>query len=228
VVFYLYTNRTAPDPEGAPAETAERFDRLHVKGLQYTSTFKGRKIFSLAADELIHRKRKMGPLTLNPVKEIALVGVRLEIHDLGGEGGQAPGEDKRALLALPVRRIVEETASSQGLGFVSRVLIDRLEITFMSAQDVEILRMSAGSAALGLDAGAVTLSQDVSIRSAEGEELSAREVIWRQEGGLLLTRGDYRFRGMLGGEEQRGRDGRFTLTAAGRILPAGSAVADTP
>lgn len=228
VAFYLSSYRSAPDLEDAPAQPAERFDRLHVKGLQYTSSIKGRKIFSLAAEELIHRKRKVGPLTLNPVKEIALVGVRIEIHDLGGESGRTPGEGEVVLLGLPVRKIVEETASSQGLGFVSRVLVDRVEIAFLSVKGTEILNMTAGRATLGLDTSEVTLSRDVSFRSAEGEELTAREVTWRQEDGLLLARGDYLLRNAPGGEERRGRDGRFTLTAAGRIRPVDPAMADRP
>src|SRR5262245_10374391 len=89
VVQVLRPRRRNPAPEDAAAEKAvEGSDRLYIGGLDYAAYDGSNPIYHVSATQLIHRKRKVGPLTLNPVKEVEIDGLRVEFLPRGaGTGG---------------------------------------------------------------------------------------------------------------------------------------------
>ena len=61
-------------------EESLTFDKFHSSGVVHGYYKHGKKIFTLKADQISHRKRKLGPFTINPVKEIVMVNVQIEIN----------------------------------------------------------------------------------------------------------------------------------------------------
>jgi hypothetical protein len=113
-----------PAAAGEPAPDAAAMpesDRLFMSGVEYAAYEGSEPAFRLSARTLIHRKRRFGPLTLNPVKEVEMDGVRIEIYPAEGTGG-------RARHPLTLDGILEGTLLSKSLGYVSRVRLRDLVI----------------------------------------------------------------------------------------------------
>ncbi len=120
----LLTRHRAEDAAGGPATGTvplPESDRLFISGVDYADYEGSEPAFRLRARTLIHRKRRFGPLTLNPVKEVELDGVRIEIY------APVPGPG-RTHRPLSLDGILEGALLSKNLGFVSRVRLLDLEI----------------------------------------------------------------------------------------------------
>jgi hypothetical protein len=123
----LLTRRARPasgeataDSGAAPIPIPES-DRLYMSGIDYTGYDGAEPIFRLQAGSLVHRKRKVGPWTLNPIKEVEMTGVRIEIFpDPEGRG--------RSRRPLSLEGILQGTLFSKNLGFVSRVRLLDLQV----------------------------------------------------------------------------------------------------
>lgn len=130
-------------PEAAPEDAmagkpGERSDRLYIGGLDYTAYDGSQPVCRVSATQVIHRKRKVGPLTLNPVKEVEIDGLHVDFlpRQSGTGGGMPP--PPRSLDA-----ILKELLASKNLGFVSRVVLKDLAIEDRSGRG-EPFRFAAG------------------------------------------------------------------------------------
>jgi hypothetical protein len=124
----LATTVLRPRRRGAPEDTtAEKAvtgsDRLYIGGLDYSAYDGSEPVYRVSAAQVIHRKRKVGPLTLNPVKEVEIDGLRVDLlpRRSGSGGGMPP--PPRSLDA-----ILKELLASKNLGFVSRVVLKDIAI----------------------------------------------------------------------------------------------------
>lgn len=128
VALVTLTRRT-PSPhapgEAASTEALPGSDRLYLSGLDYSAYDGADPVFRLQARKLIHRKRKLGPLTINPVKEVELRGVRIDLLP-PRSSGVAPAEAAHSGPSLDL--LLKGMLSSKNLGFVSRVILRDLEI----------------------------------------------------------------------------------------------------
>jgi hypothetical protein len=105
-----------------PQASVPPSDRLYIGGLDYSAYDGADAVYRVHADQIIHRKRKIGPLTLNPVKEIEIDGLRVDLFPR--RAGRGPG-------ALPppprsLDAILRELLESKSLGFVSRVTLENM------------------------------------------------------------------------------------------------------
>jgi len=119
----LLTRRARPasgdvTPASGAAPIPES-DRLYMSGIDYAAYDGSEPMFRLQARSLVHRKRKVGPWTLNPIKEVEMTGVRIEIFR---------SEPGRPVRPLSLDGILQGTLFSKSLGFVSRVRLLDLQL----------------------------------------------------------------------------------------------------
>ena len=213
------SGRQGASGAAAPGPTEETADRLYLRNIAYTSYKGDTRLFSFQADELVHRKRKIGPLTLNPVKEIEATRVRIEMVSRGEEEDRTrPAEPAEARdgLDLPVATILEKTLAARDLGFVSRVVLKPVEIA-VNRGGRTLLRVAAGSASVGLSEPAALRFEDgFTLEDCCGGHLSARQAEWSAAGRRLHVDGAYSWSDSQDSRTGEGavfrvdRDGRLT------------------
>jgi hypothetical protein len=207
--------RVAARPDGEVRRSAN----LEVTDLNHEFFDREHRRLNLHADRLVHRTRRIGPLTINPVKEIELHGVRLEF-DMD-QLGTTRGDDfdnrflEERILSM-IRRAFAELLVHHELGFVSRVSVVGL--------DVDLLQDGARSA--GLHAGRLvldplergfTLQDGVELLSPSGDRLQTREAHWDPDvrglvvSGAYLLHHDDHARSGTGAAVGFGRGGRIVL-----------------
>jgi hypothetical protein len=180
------TDEAADAKTTGSTETDPAFDRIYLKDVSQSAYDGGEKLWSLSAEEIIHRKRKLGPLTLNPVKEVEMTGVRLEIDRPAPGPLEGAGSDRD--LDLPIESILEAILSAKDLGFVSRVLVARLEMSIVQGGK-STFTLEAASASIGAEAGVVRFKGGVTLSGPAVGQLEAAEAEWRTDRRRLLVRG---------------------------------------
>ena len=214
-VWFLLREPTPELPASLPEGDSLQFDRFYFKDMRYTAFRKDRKLYTITAEELAHRKLKLGPLTVNPVKEIFIVGLRLDIYsaDLDGEeaSGGTAGENAGEF-SLPLARILEGAFSSWKLGYVSRVRMKGIKISFLPGLAGEVW-LAADQATVKPPDAIIAFSGKISLRFA-GEELSAEDAEWFNDRGALRVHGDYQLR-TREGDIHSGTNGIFRLGKVG-------------
>jgi len=177
-----------PEPPARPLQAIPAADMIYLRGFAYSSSVRGERTFTLKADEVTHRKRKLGPLTLNPIKEVEMHGVWIEIFQgaapAGGSDSVAPEVD------LPIQSILAESLSAKDLGFVSRVLMNRLRVAFLRGR-VEQFSIVAGAASAGLDSTALRFEHGVTLSTRSGRQLDAQTAEWRLDSRRLFVPGAF-------------------------------------
>jgi len=143
VAMVLMSGRPRTRAAGAGAGSAfgPGSDRFYVGGLDYEAYDGGNLVVRARADQVIHRKRKVGPLTLNPVKEVEIDGLRIDLFPRSPETGRR----SQAPPAYALDRLLRDLLESKHLGFVSRVTLRDLAVEDRSAPG-EVLRFSAEEA----------------------------------------------------------------------------------
>lgn len=192
-----------------PRPEAPVYDRFLVRGVSHTASEEGRRIFSFEADEMIHRKRKVGPLTINPVKEMELTGVKLAIYR---STNTPPSMDSDP--AIPLKAFVEKVGATKNLGLVSRILINDLEISVYRDDALQVTLVAGHATASG--DSVIDFEDGFRLTTAAGQELTARRARWDNHLNRLRIRGDYRLND--GGDVTTGTAARFALAPEGRIL----------
>lgn len=185
-------------------------DRFSASGMQHTVYDRGEKLYSLKADAIVHRKRKIGPLTINPVKELALQGVEIEIYepiDRTDEGfsGASP---------VPIQELLRKATSGNDLGFISRVTIAPLKLVYFREAE-ELFTLTAKSVKMGLDTSRVNFEGDFTIAAAAGDRLRAHAAEWLEDERRFSIAGPYLLESAEGA--QTGAGALFTIDPAGRI-----------
>lgn len=201
-----------PEPPASPPQAVPAAETVELRDFAYASSVRGQKVFTLKADSIIHRRRKLGPLTINPIKEVEMNGVRIEIvQGAASGGGSASGT---ADVELPIRGILSESLSSRDLGFVSRVLMNRLRVAVVRDQ-VEQLSIVARAASAGLDSGALHLERGVTLTTRSGQHLEAQAAEWRFDSRRLVIPGAFVMQD--GRDIHPGERTTFRIGADGRL-----------
>ena len=99
-------------------------DKFRVTDLEYTHNNQfGEKVFSIHIGEFRHKKRKIGPLTINPIKELELNNVHIEFYkDDPTSGGRSKRSDSSRTLTpngfslLPLSSALKKTFHAKELG----------------------------------------------------------------------------------------------------------------
>jgi hypothetical protein len=169
-----------------PAGTDPAFDRVYLKNVSQSAYDGGEKLWSLSAEEIVHRKRKLGPLTLNPIKEVEMTGVRMEIDRRAPGPGEQGAKDED--LDLPIGSILEAMLSAKDLGFVSRVLVTRIAMSIVQGGE-PTFTLQADSASIGAEAGVVRFKGGVTLSGPAAGQIEAAEAEWRADRRRLLVRG---------------------------------------
>ena len=224
----LFARRPGEPPGGPrlpakPVQDVPTFDRIYLRNVSYSSYVRGETTFTLKAEEIVHRKRKLGPLTLNPIKEVEMNGVRIEIYQsappAGGRGPQAEDVD------LPVQRILKESLSAKDLGFVARVRMNRFHLVLLRG-GVEQLSIVAGTASVGLDSAILRIDDGFTLSTHGGGQLVAKSAEWRFDSRRLSVPGTYVQK--EGRNTRRGEEGIFRIGPDGRLTREEPSAAGTP
>jgi hypothetical protein len=207
-VWRLDALRDRPTPAPHPPVTGEgSFDRFRLEGFRHTSYHLGQKVFSVEAGEIVHRRRRVGPLAVNPLKELVLSDVRIELNPL--PEGSGPGAEPS------VRSGVENMLLQEKLGMVSRVLFH--ELVLSSSRDGTFrFRVRAREASVDLAARSVTFPGPFLLESAAGDRLEAEDVQWRDDQETFHVRGAFLLHQANG--VTPGRDTYFVVEESGKVV----------
>lgn len=198
--------RHRPRPSTRIEPDTPTFDRVYLRDVEQSSYEGGAKIWSLSAAEIIHRKRKLGPLTINPVKEVEMTGVRIEVDRRGSAADES--------LDLPIQSILEKTLAAKELGFVSRVVVRHLDLIVLE-DGQPFCTLEAGGASVGLEPALVRFSDGVTVTGRAGERLESADAEWRSADRRLVVKGGFRLRDASG--LHAGRGGAFRIDPDGAL-----------
>jgi hypothetical protein len=187
------------------------YDRLLLSAVDYTSYSGGRKLFSLQAEEIVHRKRKVGPLTINPIKEIEMTKVNIEINSI--LVNNAPDHEESEFHSIPFQQITKEVVNDRKLGLVSRAIMNGLELIVVK-DGKELFSISSKKVVLKADAAVAQFRRGFLVKSGECE-LFARKAEWNSDSREFWIEEHYLFKNENGTESAS--DGRFAIDRAGRI-----------
>jgi hypothetical protein len=210
----LRTLKDRPPPERRPEMSGgESFDRFQLQGFRHTSYHMGRKVFAVEAEEILHRRHRVGPMAVNPFRELVLSGVRIELNPSPEPSG--PGGDPS------VRGAVENMLLQEKLGLVSRVIFRDLTLSY-SRGDVFRFRVRSPEATIDLATRSVLFPDVFLLESASGDRLEGEDVVWADDFETFHARGPY-----IVHEHQRvtpGRNTYFVVQESGKVLRRGRAV----
>ncbi len=182
-------------------ETAERiqrtgrddrheFDRFQLEGFEHTQFKEGRKLFTLYCKEITHRKMKIGPLTVNPVKEIKMSKAHIQLFPRVDKGppSDKPDEDltqhsqasPTPIISQPFVDGLKKMLGDRELGFVSRIVIADFTLD-VSGYGRTQARIHAGKATLGAESPDARLDNGFSIVAQNGQRLVADKAVWDQD-----------------------------------------------
>ncbi len=162
----------------------EDFDRLRITDFQHTVYAGERPALSLHADVIIHRRRSLGPVAINPIKELVFRGVNIEMT--------APEMDPRASASAGayLAVLIQQMLSQADLGIVSRVLMEDLELTLLNDR-ATVFSLSTRKAEIAMAEPVVELSQGFRLISANGDRLRAHRARWEVQRQIFDVDGPY-------------------------------------
>ena len=65
-----------------------RFDRFYLTDVEYSQYEGAEKLYTVHVDEVTQRKWQIGPYTVNPIKEIKMTNLRIEVAERGAGTGR--------------------------------------------------------------------------------------------------------------------------------------------
>lgn len=221
---FLYFGIGEQNPDIRGKSKVPKFDKFSLSGIDYTHYNKGKKVFSIKSGKIVHRKRKVGPLTISPVKEIEMANVLIEInlnkhyarnlqHD---QKVQKAGnlEIRSDIFPLPFSDILKETIHDERLGFISRVEIRRFDLKVLQMGQ-EQFSIAAKKVTLGLKSQKVLFQDGFSFVSVSGERLIAGKAQWDNKRKSFFIKGTYELRDEKG--TTTGSRAFFTIDSSGKI-----------
>jgi len=174
---------------------------FRVTGISHRSLAGASLQYSISADEVVCRKRKVGPLTINPVREIVIRSARIR---LGSDSTGRAGPWSKAVV-MDLRSIFEALMTQYNLGLVTHVRVEDIEIV---VADREGDRLTLRSGRLVLDRSQpLRLEQGVTVISAAGQLLKARNATLDLD--RVVIDGPWTLRDADG--ERHGDSARFTI-----------------
>ncbi len=197
------------DASGAPDQPPD-FDQVRLGGVSSKILDDEQRLLTITVDSLVHRKRRLGPLTINPIKEIAISGVRLEIES----PPRVPGVFGEGRFLTTLRKGIGELLSRHDLGFVSRIVIHELDIVGLR-EGRQVFAFHAGRLVMGVGDQAVSLEQGITVQTPSGERLDAWSGRWEpREQRLVVTKS---FLHRRKGKTVRGAEASFRFDRTGEI-----------
>ena len=212
-----------PPIDPVSSSEGRRFDQFITTDISNTYRVGGETLFTFRAEKVIHRKRKLGPLTINPAKEIRMQNVEIEIHvsaTAGRDGGEgeipaAAGDSGNTDIArLSLQQVLKHTFSAKELGFITRVVIQGITVKVFQKKE-EQLALAAGEVTVSLRSPNARYMNGFTLISKDGARVSTGEAEWQGQTRRFFVPGDYVFED--GSEVQRGREAFFAVSPESRI-----------
>ena len=196
LAWLVYDRMTSGDALTSGLEP--RPDRVVSSGFVYRSLDGDEQRFSVKIGELVHRRVKLGPLTVNPVTVVELSEVVMEVNV--------------DLYSLSPREILREALASRGIGMVSRITLQ--DLALVGSRDARtVIELSAEKLEFRARRSTVRLEGRFTVETAFGERLQANAAEWIEAG--LEVQGVCTFRD--GEELTRGIGGSFNLENDGHL-----------
>ncbi len=230
VTVFLYFGTGERKTDIKQKSPVQKFDKFNVSDIDYTHYNKGKKVFTIKSGKIIHRKRKVGPLTISPIKEIAMANVSIEInldkhysqnlqhlqHNQKSQNIQNTDNlAKRSdIFPLSFADILKETIHDEQLGFISQVEIRGFGLKVLQTGQ-EQFTIAAKKVTLGLTSQKVLFRDGFSLISVNGERLIARKAQWVNKRKSLYIKGAYELRDEKG--TTTGSKAYFTIDSNGKI-----------
>ena len=186
-------------------------DRFRIKGLKYRSFGEQGELFSFEAGVVTRKATKLGPLTLNPVKEIEMSDVLIRL----AVGSPLPEPGSSNQFSLSTSKIIKDALESHDLGFVRRVVIHRLEVFFVRGEE-SLWEFHVGKATMGLGAPRVLFDNGFLLKSGLGHQLTAKEAEWWPHVRCIHVPGPFSAQDDEG--HRRGKGGAFSLGRDGELM----------
>ncbi len=199
---------------------AKRFANLYLFEGSFTHFEKGKRVFTLEAEEVIHRKRKLGPFTINPIKEMVFHNVRITLHDMSylnsRERSQTSMPSRREYaetFQLPLHGIFQKTFGDLQLGFISRIIIHG--ITMEAKQEEKGFTLFAKKAKFGIKKSNIAFEDGFSLTGKNGQRVVSHRAEWKAKKEAFYIPGMFVLK--TNEKEQASSNAYFSLLASGNI-----------
>ncbi len=222
---YQYSiDETGEEVQQTGRDDGYEFDRFQLEGFEHTQFKEGRKLFTLSCKEITHRKRKIGPLTVNPVKEIKMSKVHIELFSQVDESpSENPDEDLNRhteasptpIISQPLVGGLKKMLGDRELGFVSRIVIADFTLD-VSRNGQKQARIRAGKAILGAESPDARLDNGFSIVAQNEQRLVANKAVWDRDKRAFHIPKAYVLTDVAG--QRRASNAFFGIDASGRII----------
>jgi hypothetical protein len=178
-------------------------------------------VFTFSAEEVVHRKRKVGPLTINPIKELELTNVRIELHDMDhlntltkfdSNTYETTGDTKT--IRLPLGQIFKKTFGDLQLGFVSRIIIHGMTLEANQPGKGQF-KLFAKKAEFRMDTPNVTFKEGFSLTGKNGQRLVTHKAEWQDKKAAFFIPGLFILK--TENQERAASNAYFSLQASGEI-----------
>lgn len=217
-IFFLNTERERPPHD---SNISKKFANLYVFEGTFTHFVKGKRVFTFEAEEVVHRKRKVGPLTINPIKELELTNVRIELHDMDylntlkkfDSNTHDTMMDPQAI-RLPLGQIFKKTFGDMQLGFVSRIIIRGITLEANQAGK-GLFKLFAKKAEFKMRSMNVIFEEGFSLTGKNGQRLVTLRAEWKDKKAAFFIPGLFVFK--TGQQEHASSNAYFSLQASGEI-----------
>ena len=166
------------------AEQLKGFDKLRLTDLEFTHHQLGHKIFTIHIGEILHKKRKLGPFTINPIKELELNNVAIDIfHDQPPSRSEETDSIPKASLypidlsSLTLRSILGQSFRAKELGFISRVRVNTIKMIGLQ-NNQEQWSLVANRGELSGKKKRMVFKGGVTILTKEGQSVETNKLEW--------------------------------------------------
>jgi hypothetical protein len=196
-----------------------RFDRLHVTDFSYSSyDNSGQRRLSFRAEDVLHKKMRIGPLTVGALKELDMLNVRVEIEQMEAslplmQQGNNP-EAGHELFPSLFFAVLKEMMKAQGLGTVSRVVIQGFVLDVLRLRRPHVT-ITANKVIVGLASPSVVFREGFTLLSQNGSRLEAKQAEWRDDRKGFFIKGAYVLKDATG--PHFGIRALFTVDHTGKI-----------
>jgi len=205
------------------ADTA--LESLVIGDLVYEELGDGR-IRSISVERVARRRLRLGPYSVNPLREIVAEGARLVVRPpVAGAPGRAPILD-----AEPVVESLAQLGHVADFRSTARIRFDGLSVHVGDAGVWSVV-VTAGSAEVNPKLDRWELGKGVAVVTQSGQRLDSKRAIWLDRGRRIEVRGKFE---LVDGARQRSvdSDATFLLDAVAgtlsRISQPATASGETP
>jgi hypothetical protein len=191
---YLYDEKNSGNDKLKPDivlkdSFAEQYDNFWVDKISIVKRIGDKRLFSISADKVIHRKRISKLFVYQNLKEIYMTGVKIDVYSYNKLSADRNvslpvGDIGRSFTSLgkpptPVEEYLEGN-SDINLDMLSRLVLDNLIINIYLSPFRKI-SLNAKSASINPDLTNLILKENVLIYSSDGREFRTSQAIWNKK-----------------------------------------------